>query len=41
MKNNNCGTYTSIFGTLFGIEVGNRDFTKFKYLFELFSLELF
>jgi hypothetical protein len=38
---NNYGTYTSIFGTLFRLEVGNRDFPKFKYLFELFSLELF
>jgi len=38
---NNCGAYTSLFGSLFRIEVGNRDFTKFKYLLELFSIELF
>jgi hypothetical protein len=38
---NNCGTYTSIFGTLFRLEVDNRDFSKFKYLLELFSIELF
>ena len=38
---NNCGTYTTLLGTLFRLEGGNRDFTKFKYWFELFSLDLF
>ena len=38
---NNCGTYTRLFGTLFRLEVGNLDFTKFTYWLELFSLELF
>ena len=38
---NNCGAYTSLFGTLFRLKVGNPDFTKFKYLLELLSLALF